>query len=223
MDIKIVCSTKKKHSFKRKKESREASDGQISAACLAAGTEGPKPRERASGKVHRGTRINITKPPDKAPQVNNSSGSSAPFGDPPAHCCLFRLGKRRPPGSSAKQRIKEREGGESEPLLSTCPSSPGRPQTWGGRSDTRDRQRRLPSPLAPQPRLPLHPRAPRPGGQARGAHTPEPAARGSIVNKPRGPSPSSGHSRVSGGRPRTATLARTHEHTHGHAHAPTHM
>lgn len=42
MDIKIVCSTKKNTVLKEKKESREASDGQISAVRLAAGTEGPK-------------------------------------------------------------------------------------------------------------------------------------------------------------------------------------
>lgn len=65
MDIKIVCSTKKNTVLKEKKESREASDGQISAVRLAAGTEGPKGRERASGKVHRGTRIKITKPPTR--------------------------------------------------------------------------------------------------------------------------------------------------------------
>lgn len=65
MDIKTVCSTKKNTVLKEKKESREASDGPISAARVSAGKEGPKRRERATGKVHRATRIKITKPPTR--------------------------------------------------------------------------------------------------------------------------------------------------------------
>lgn len=220
---------KEKYSFKRRKEAREAGDGQRSAARLAAGKEGPKGKERAAGKVHRASRIKNNKTPQQGPasEQQQQQQHSTFWGSPPspAHCCLFRFGQQQPPGSSAKQRIKEREREKASPFFSPPAPPPGCPQPWGGRSNTRDGQRRLPS-LARSPRSPgsrsIPERRGRPGGQARG-RSPHPRARRARVHCKQAPGtePLQRPQPVSGGGPRNSH-ARSHPRTHARTHTLPH-
>lgn len=156
MDSKTVCCTKKNTVLKEKKN--PVRPVMVKECSPFSGRQrGAKTKGAGCGKSSPSYEDKNNKTPNKAPQVNNNN-STAPFGVPPAHCCLFRSGQAAAATRQLWQssEIKERER-EKASLFSPPAPPPECPQTRGERSDTRDGQRRLPSlarSLARSPRSP---------------------------------------------------------------------
>lgn len=189
------------------------------------------------GKVHRCTRIKITKPITRPHKWTTTTAKHHLLGTPLHTLVYFAFERSRNHAASKKKKIKERKK-EKNPYLFTWPSSSD--PDLGESYTVRSAKLWLPLPLGSQPpELPLHPWSAAAEGRGRragsAAPTPptQPRAR-SIVNKPRGLSPSAAapqlQPRCQEWDPRTATLSshtRTHTRTdtqvHTHPHAPTHM